>query len=452
MEYLKAVELIKEIEQKYDVMSIKCKNVSIWPYLRIYLMSAMATHGEQTISPSTIKLILSSLFFYNPFVIFKKYDLWLLNSCITRKKVGEKYVHHVSGFISQLGFKSLEYELPIPGVRHYPKKQIDEKHIVSSAWLVMACRGVAYLYKCRKLKIENEGLLKDILRTYNLSFDYKGALQRLLGGKKMIDWLFAITPKPRLIVLECAYTQMGMVWSAHNHGIPVIELQHGVLNTFHYGYNPTYHSRELYPDEMCVYGDIEYDFFNNQSKQYAEQISIMGMYMLECADKYFQQDLFAKYRDKYQKIVVVAGETGLEEMLSKFIDKVASGMPEFLFMYLPRRSETGLTFVSENVKYCYGVNIYDYLKWCDVHCTITSTTCLEAHYFHKPTIFFNFEGRSKGYYGKVLDNEHGGYYVDSVDEFVDYLRSIDNRNIQYKEIFAHNHEIRIKEIIDKYLK
>lgn len=113
--------------------------------------------------------------------------------------------------------------------------------------------------------------------------------------------------------------------------------------------------------------------------------------MLECADKYFNKDIFKDYRSSYSKIVVVAGETGLEEILSTFINKIATMMPEIMFLYLPRRSEPWMKFDSDNVKYCYGVNIYEYLKWCDVHCTITSTTCLEAHYFHRPTIFLDFE-------------------------------------------------------------
>lgn len=64
---------------------------------------------------------------------------------------------------------------------------------------------------------------------------------------------------------------MGMVWSAHDNGIPVVELQHGVLNAHHYAYNPTFHSDELYPDEICVYGDVEYDYFMNHSRQYAKR-------------------------------------------------------------------------------------------------------------------------------------------------------------------------------------
>lgn len=337
MEYLKAVELLKEIEGKYDVMSIKYKGVSVWPQFRVYLMSTLATHSEQELSGSAVKLILGSLFFYNPLQLFKKYDIWQFNSCITRKKVGGKFVHHVSGLVPQLGYKTLQWELPIPGVRHYKRSEIEEKHIISSSWWILLSRGLALLGKWKNIRLENEDLIKSILSEYDIQFDYKSSVKRLIWLKRVADFFFSISKKPRLIVVECAYTQMGMVWSAHKHEIPVVELQHGVLNAHHYGYNPTFHSEELYPDEICVYGDVEYDYFVNHSRQYARKVSIMGMYMLECADKYFNKDIFEDYRSSYSKIVVVAGETGLEEILSTFINKIAGKIPEIMFLYLPRR-------------------------------------------------------------------------------------------------------------------
>lgn len=208
MEYLKAVNRLKEIEHKYDVMSIKYKGVSMWPQLRIYMMSEMATHSEQRVTSSSVKLVLSTLFFYNPLCFFRKYDTWHFCSCITRKKIGEKYVHHVSGMLSQLGNKTLQWEYPIPGTQHYSKKDIEETNIISASWWLLLSRGLASMSKRKKINIENEFLIQKILSDYQLTFDYKACIRRLIWLKRTTDFFFAISHTPKLIVMECAYTQI----------------------------------------------------------------------------------------------------------------------------------------------------------------------------------------------------------------------------------------------------
>ena len=300
------------------------------------------------------------------------------------------------------------------------------------------------------VKIERETLLKQIMEELQVQIDYKSRLRWLLANRVSKDIILAIGHKPELVVLECYYTGMGKIWSFHNHNIPVVELQHGVINKNHYAYNSEYRSDVLYPDELCVYGVEEYAYFTRKQIPFAKRISQTGVYILEQADKYFIRDIFDEYRSQFDKIAVVAGETGFEEQVASFIDEVANKLPSWLFIYIPRRS-TDLKFCSPNVKFVFGVNIYEYLKWCDVHITRASTTGLEAHYFKKPVVFYDFDGVAKEYYKGVIDEKNGAFYLDSIDDFCALLPTLNDREFKYREIFAHESEKKMKEVLDRYL-
>lgn len=81
---------------------------------------------------------------------------------------------------------------------------------------------------------------------------------------------------------------MGYVWSLHEHGIPVIELQHGVLNDKHYAYNSEYRSNELYPDTLCVFGDDEYNYMQSDGCYYCKDVRKTGLYYMELAKTAFK--------------------------------------------------------------------------------------------------------------------------------------------------------------------
>ena len=450
MEYIEAINKFRDIEDKYDVMSIKYKGVSIWPFLRIYLFDSIATHNAVEYSSSILLIVLKSLFQFNPLKFFKHYKIWDYAASITRKRIGDKYEHHVSGYLHKSGYPVLTVEFPSPGARGIKREEIPEKNIVSASWSLLLTAFIDILYRPLSRKIKNEDLLKKIIIELGVDFNYKMRLRRLCAQKKAKDIILAIGHKPKLVILECYYTNMGNIWSFHNHGIPVIELQHGVVNNKHYAYNCKFHSEELYPDEFCVYGIEEYDYFTHKETPFSNVVTQTGVYILESSDNYFRNDLFEKFRKEYNKIIVVAGETVIEDKLSAFIDEAAKMLPHCFFVYIPRR-KSDLHFESHNVKFVFGVNIYEYLKWCDVHVTHASTTGLEAHYFRKPVIYCDFEGVAFEYYGKVINEKNGAFYVHTLEEFVDKIEKIDNRSYEYRELFAHNSEKRLAEVLERHL-
>ena len=206
----------------------------------------------------------------------------------------------------------------------------------------------------------------------------------------------------------------------------------------------------LYPDEICVYGEEEHKYFTEEEPQFSERVSMTGLYLLDRSAEFFSEDIFAKEREKYKSIIVVAGQRPGEEELSAFVDDVAKSIKDVLFVYIPRHIET-ISFSSPNVVLKVGVNIYEYLKWCDIHVTISSTTGLEAHYYKKPVVFCDFEDVAKEYYGGVINEKNGAFYIHTKEEFLALLPTLTPDNYLYRELFAHDSEKRMKSVLDRYL-
>lgn len=451
MTYLEAVDLLRNIETKYDVMSIRYKGISVWPHLRLYLLDKISVNTEVKATGTVVKVVLKSLFVYNPLQLWKKHDVWLFTGCERRKRIGYKMIHRISGGISANVDGCLMVEKPSSRIGHYNKNEIEEKHIVSEAWLLFAYHLIELCSRLFKPKIKNEELIRQILLDNNIAFDYHHSVRMLNAKRISMLLLLTFARKPKLAVMECPYVSMGYMWAFHQKGIEVVELQHGVLNCHHNAYNANAYEERMNPDAICVFGIEEYRYFTEDEPQYAKDVYMTGLYMLERADETFNADPFEKYREKYHSIVVASGQNGYENHLSEVIDAVALEHNDILFFYIPRLSDTSLAFKAENVKVKCGVNIYEYLKWADIHITISSTTCLESQYFGTPTIFYDYDSMASNYYGELLNKENGCVYINSFKEFDTAYKILKDGGFKYKEIFSYNHVERITNIIRMYL-
>lgn len=451
MEYLESVRLLKEVEKQFDVMSVKYKGVSVWPYVRCYLVDMLGYQKARKPTASNVFFILKNLFTYNPFVISKQMNIWSYSGVITRKKIGDKYYHHVSGAIPFITERVLNLENPESSRPHLKKKEIPEKYIISNAWSILLSRGLEYFLRLKRFSVENSKVFDDINNKYNIAFDYKFRIRLLYAQKLATDLLLKVGKKPKVVAMECPYDQMGYVWSFHEHCIPVVELQHGVLNDNHYAYNSIFHGGILAPDEICVYGDEEFNFLNSRKVPFCSKVTKTGLFILDKAEQYFDTDIFENERKTYKKIVVVAGQSDCEKDLLAFIEEASKKTPNVFYAYIPRRVCT-LNCNSDNVKIFFNVNIYQYLKWCDIHCTVSSTTCLESQYFGKPNIFVELNNTAKLYYGNLLKEENGSFFANSAETFISVLNKCSNKcNYIFLNLFTKGNVERLKEVFNKYI-
>ena len=426
-------------------MSITFKGQPIWPFVRIYLFQILGAtnHIEaHKVESSKIKTVLKALFAYNPFTVFSRHKNWLFTATERRKAIVDKHVLRVSGFMSEIDKNCLVVEKPSTHQSHLSKKHIAEKHIVSEAYLLVSAHMIERFLRHNDLKIDNEQILLKILNEYSLTFDYKYFVRYLWSQKIATDLLLRLSPKPEKVLIECPYNILGYVWSFHQHNIKVIELQHGVIGNSHYAYILPKNSI-FSPDEIWVYGKRDVRFLKEFNPQYAAEIFDTGLYYLDYAYRAFNQDIFAQYRKQYKHIIVFAGQAAVEEAVHQFIDSAAAENPETLFIYVPRFVDEVFTVKRSNVIFAPGVNIYQYLKWCDFHSTVSSTTCLEAAYYGKRTIFYNFENLATNYYDGTLIEGQGVRYINSPHQFRTAIESLttspENINSDGFSKFSLNH-------------
>lgn len=452
MTYLEAMALLHDIESKYDVMSIKYRGISVWSFLRLRLLDCVSVNVEVKMSKTILGIVLKSLIFGSPFQLWRKYNYWSFTAAERRKQVGDKMIHRISGGVVQLPFKCLMVEKPSRDYGHVAKDKIEEKSIMSESWMIVLSQLFMRLPIVKKKDILNHELMEQILKDYNISFDYMHYVRHLDAQRRAMNTVLYLSRKPKLVLFECPYDSMGYQWAFHQHGIKVIELQHGVLNRNHNAYNAKDYEAILNPDGICVFGIEEYNYFKQEASNFTPDIQMTGLYMLEKADQYFSIDIFEDDRKNYEHIVVVSGQAGFEEQLGEYINKVASIHSESLFVYIPRHNDVKLNFTCGNIRFVTGVNIYEYLKWADLHITVSSTTCLEAHYFHTPTIFYDYQEMASTYYGTVLAPENAVAYLDDENGFDEAYTHLLTGQFEYREIFAHNHVENLKNVIEKYIK
>ena len=447
MTYLEAVSLIKNIEDEYDVMCVRYKGVSVWPHLRLYILDSISNQTEIKASGSVMKVVLKSLFTYNPFQVFKRRKIWLFAACERRKQIGTKMIHRVSGGISA-SEECLIIEKPRLQKGHYKRKEIEEKNIVSESWLLVLSHIMEVFLKLSAPSIENEHILQKILSEQHIKFDYRHYVISLNAKRLSLLWLMKLAPKPKLAIMECPYNAMGYMWAFHQKGVKVLEMQHGVAGRNHNAYNGKAYDTVLNPDGICVFGVEEYNYFTDEEPQYTPKVYMTGLYMLEKANAYFEDDVFSVYKRKYDKVIVCSGQSRFEEQLASFVERIAEKNENIMFIYIPRDNQIELIFRQTNVLVARDVNIYQYLKWADLHITISSTTCLEAQFFHKPTVFYNYDCMSSSYYGNVLKEENGAVYISKPDDFNNAIKYLQQGDFRYLEVFAHNHLYKIKVAID----
>ena len=84
--------------------------------------------------------------------------------------------------------------------------------------------------------------------------------------------------------------------------------------------------------------------------------------------RFLDSDPFASYRDRFRTIVVFAGQDAVAGENVEFLVEAARKNPETLFIYVPRTDNPGFPPDKANLLYRPGINIYEYLMWCDIHC------------------------------------------------------------------------------------
>ena len=447
---------LKDIEKRHDTQSIMLADDYVWPLIRLKINEEL--RAKEGLKSRVIKINALLVFkllktiFYGIYEIFNlgTYDYWIFSSSERRKRIGENYVDRVLGTISDEFPKSLIIENPYPHYGHFKKKVVNDRHIISRILFFMGVKVFA-LFVSNTFKITNEDNLKTILKTYGLQFKYRAVLKNHLAQYRFMTFLLKFG-KPKAAIFVYSASSMGLIKAFKAHKIPVVEIQHGVVNDSHYAYNLFKDfGKTLFPDYLCTYGYKEKELFGSKNHFIAkENVFPVGYYYL---DKFVNSHNNDAYRQNikrdFKKIIVVSLQDPFEEFMFEFLRKTALLDPALFYVLVPRYNtkEYDGSLFEINMVIERDLNVYECLQIADFHTTINSTCAIESLYFGVPNILFDYNNWATEYYQEILNDEKHTTYVKTPSEFLNTIKEhefdkrktiIEKSNVFIKPNFIEN--------------
>jgi len=437
------VSILKKIEQNNKIFNLKYRGEPIWPILRLKTFYKYEEKEKGTVNrtrklnSNVVWVIIKSLF-YGTTQLFKlsQFDYLVFSSSERRKRYdGLFHERVVEGLLGST--KSLLIENPFPLGKHYRKDEIPTKHIMSESIFYVWVFILGYLGYDRE-RLENEQIQRDIQKEYECKINYERYLRIYEGQYRLIKFLFKYFKKPKAVFFVYSGSSMGYIKAFKEYGVPVVEVQHGVINSEHNAYN-VYNGfgNNFFPDYLLTYGKRELEVFGNPENYFinSKKVIPVGYYLL---DKYLnnefenQTDQINAWRKDYKKIVVYTHQEVYEKEILDFLVESAKLSNEILYLLIPRNGlKEHPTNIPKNIIVEKRLNIYDCLRFADIHSTIFSTCAIESLSFGVPNIMYNYQNWSKSYYEDILGNEKHTLFIDSPYEFVDTILNNDFESKQY---------------------
>ena len=157
----------------------------------------------------------------------------------------------------------------------------------------------------------------EIQTRFDVDVDLHSLVRSQLDHRRTKLWLYKRLlhrVDPEIVVLVVSYGEHDVIEACKHEGIPVVELQHGVIYRNHFGYSfPEDASIELFPDYLLVWGN--YWKTRAQLPIPEDRVSIVGFPYLEQ-----QKQNYAGVSSKEQILFISQGTIG--EQLSRLAYEV----------------------------------------------------------------------------------------------------------------------------------
>lgn len=262
------------IEKKYLVYDLKYKEIFYWKLLRkdlfdaIVRLTGILDEGHPMSKIDKIKrgmllLIYSTINMFNKRNL-KKSDIMLLTH--GRKcKINNKYVDiYLYDILNDLKKKNLDlFILDRPD--HYGKHyKIEEVNFLYYERFAHLFREGLFQYSIDENELlKSEQIIFEIENEINSKFNIDIDLMRLVkrklfkyeNEKKYFDKILDRV-RPDKVIMVVSYGKEELIASAKERNIETIEVQHGVISSYHMGYYfPFEFPIPYFPDELILFGE-----------------------------------------------------------------------------------------------------------------------------------------------------------------------------------------------------
>ncbi|MFC1927484.1 hypothetical protein ACFLW7_02795 [Chloroflexota bacterium] len=430
-------DILKEIEGKYPVNTILIDGEQVWPYLRItyhfqYVNRTSSQKGERPLSaPLSFvgKLRRLPNVFYGMKNWLGKYDYIAVSGTNQRRLIGGKYFNRLlDPVIDRLGRgKVLYIEIPAPSL--YPIAGVYTNKVVCCDVLELLAM-IAEMFTLKRYRIENESILEDINKEYDLGVDYLKITKRFHARRRVFSWLFRMK-KPKVVLLSCYYGHLqSAIKAAKDLGIKVIEFQHGSIGEEHPAYNVYAElDKGYFPDYLAVFGKKELETFTNSRFIQPQHVYPVGSFYIEYVKANHVPDRSLVQRLKNYKVTIgVTMASTTEGRVIEFVCRAAALDGRICYLLIPRyvqEEHYSSLELPDNVIVVKDENFYELMMLVDFHATVYSTCAIEAPSLGVQNILINIDGLSKRFYGNILNDNRVTRFADTPQELVSIANSFE---------------------------
>jgi hypothetical protein len=421
-------EKIREVDENYPVERILVNKLPFWPFYRVFFFDAQFIKGGSRVVLSFWEKIRMGLnVFYGFSNWWKKSDYFIFSNSDQRKEFDGKMIDKSADYIHDQLDNTLHIELPV--FKHFPHSKLKYKRVVSH----LPLRIVEFIVNKLTPKNQFEGLeiLEELNKKYGVNLSGVGMGRRFYSQYLVMKWLL-LWKKPKAVFMMAPYMKMGYVLASREMGIPVIEMQHGIINSSHHGYtNYKNFDSNLFPEYLLAYGeDVKRVFTGGNTTFLPEKVIPIGHYYLSLISKKSQKTRkeVVELRDSPITISVSLQDDFLGMQIVPFLVNVAQLRPNWTIVFVPRRtpqSEYESQSLPSNIIFLPELNVYEIISLCDIHTTICSTCALEAPSLGKPNVLVNIENKAVEYYSDILSDTRVNRFVQTPEEFVNEIEKGD---------------------------
>ncbi|PNE20165.1 hypothetical protein V511_10145 [Mesotoga sp. Brook.08.YT.4.2.5.1] len=432
MDSAKALSLISKIEEERgdSCAELQIDEIPLWNVVRTSLYSHLtgdfSSRYANSKSLRMLSMMASSLL---NFRLPKENKILAISANTTRRKFeGSEFDIYIDwiGKLTRYSYSIIEIpnvSVPNPGKNVFTKQRISGMNLLTKSLIKAGGhqkRTDAILSKIKNLIV---GFL-DSSAAERFTASIRKVIPRYIALVSLMkDLLERLTPK--LILEVCSYnlSSRALTYAAKLREIPVVEIQHGIINRFHAGYIYKHEVvRSDTPDEMLVYGEAFREILIGESVLFrAENIHVVGNYYIESVRNApaILEVQGIKDDSKGRQVALISTQPIYEA--EAYVEAVASLSKRGYFVIIkPHPSEQKDKYAALRNKNVIvsTFSVFELLKIADIHLTISSTCALDALQYSVPTVVLRFEDHQKhlealkGFLGVVFQERSVGEAID----------------------------------------
>lgn len=462
--YKKAINKLQNFENEYNPFQWKIKKIPIWSFARYRIATRVRLSESrekkknseksefikrfwQKIRKALTCLAPASLFIKN----IKSSKKLYVGSTNCRR--GEKHYKLYNIFFDPLidYFQDDSYLVLEQNNGFFTKKQLNQVYsknfkILDFAVNIFTARSQLdlisryyYTYKINLLLKNIDCSKLGITKKQLVSILVGSSIPVIKSGEFFISLLKKI--KPEIIVTTCGYCYWMLIltYYANMLRIPVVELQHGVINSEHAGYIFPKNIGELsanpYPKAVLT--------FSGHYADILKQHSNLPTQFLNAGHLYMRSMRYAKVNEKElrqslnippdKKIILITTQPVTQLLLHDLIYNFSISLPEQFHIILkihPNEKKNYKTAYKallnlKNITFIINdrPTLYELFRMCTVHASVFSTSLEEASAFG----LYNFVIKKPGWENmQTLINLKGAYLVTDHLDFIDKIQHLES--------------------------